>query len=128
EVLPPSPRTRGEGRGEGPTAIKLLDSPHPADRKSPPPKDRFSLLKLSPKTGRTHQLRVHLAALGHPIVGDTIYGGRIFSHPDLTFARQALHAFEITFVHPVTLQTMTLQAPPPPDFSQLLSILRVIPV
>src|SRR5437868_4720803 len=56
EVLPPSPRTRGEGRGEGPTAIKLLDSPHPADRKSPPPKDRFSLLKLSPKTGRTHQL------------------------------------------------------------------------
>jgi 23S rRNA pseudouridine1911/1915/1917 synthase len=135
EGAPFPPLPLGEGRGEGDNlrsyeqgSYELLDSPHPSDRKSPPPPPKFSLIKLSPKTGRTHQLRVHMASLGHPIVADTMYGGRIFHHSgpagDFNLNRQALHAYEITFVHPVTLQTMTLQAPLPADFRQLLSILR----
>jgi 23S rRNA pseudouridine1911/1915/1917 synthase len=97
---------------------------HPADRKSPHPPERFSLIKLHPKTGRTHQLRVHLAAIGHPIVGDTMYGGRVLSLGEFSFARQALHAYEIRFVHPGTLEAMTLHAPLPPDIRRLLEILR----
>ncbi len=88
------------------------------------PGAKFSLVKLTPKTGRTHQLRVHLAALGHPMVGDTMYGGRVFQHGDWRFERQALHAYEITFVHPGTLETMTLRAPLPPDMTRLLDLLR----
>jgi 23S rRNA pseudouridine1911/1915/1917 synthase len=85
---------------------------------------KFTLVRLSPKTGRTHQLRVHMAAIGCPIVGDTIYGGRVFETEGFRFDRQALHAFEITFVHPVTLQTMTLSAPLPQDITDLLKHLR----
>ena len=95
-----------------------------ADRKLPPPPARFALVKLTPKTGRTHQLRVHLSSIGHPIVGDTMYGGRIFQSGSLRLARQALHAFEITFTHPLTLDPLTVQAPLPPDLIELLSILR----
>jgi 23S rRNA pseudouridine1911/1915/1917 synthase len=100
------------------------------DRKLPPPPERFAFVNLSPKTGRTHQLRVHMTAIGHPMVGDTMYGGRTFeSAPDADgntwrFARQALHAAQITFVHPVTLQTMTLAAPLPPDLTELMARLR----
>jgi 23S rRNA pseudouridine1911/1915/1917 synthase len=104
---------------------QLIESSHPSDRKLPaPPAGKFALVKLSPKTGRTHQLRVHMAAIGFPMVGDTMYGGRIFEAGDFRFARQALHAYEITFVHPVTLETMTLAAPLPPDIQKLLNILR----
>ena len=102
-----------------------------ADRKNPAPPARFAFVKLTPKTGRTHQLRVHMAALGHPMVGDTIYGGRVFAAPatdpagaEFRFERQALHAAEITFVHPATLNAMTLAAPLPPDLATLLEILR----
>jgi 23S rRNA pseudouridine1911/1915/1917 synthase len=85
----------------------------------------MSLVRLSPKTGRTHQLRVHLSAIGHPIVGDTMYGGRpVHVPPDFSFERQALHAYQITFVHPTTLATMTLEAPLPTDMQTLLAILR----
>ena len=67
------------------------------------------------------------------MVGDTMYGGRIFESgvmrrpPAFRFARQALHAFEITFVHPGTLETMTLSAPLPPDMTRLMEILRPPP-
>ncbi|HVT90612.1 MAG TPA: RluA family pseudouridine synthase [Tepidisphaeraceae bacterium] len=84
---------------------------------------KYALVRLSPKTGRTHQLRVHMAAIGCPIVGDTMYGGKVFEQGNLRFARQALHAFEITFVHPGTLKTITLAAPLPADFNELLAIL-----
>ncbi len=107
-----------------PPESSLQESHFPSDRNSPRPPEKFSLVKLSPKTGRTHQLRVHLSVAGHPIVGDTMYGGRIFQHEDFRLERQALHAYEITFVHPGTLQTLTLQAPLPPDLSRLLTILR----
>ena len=120
---------RGQGSGTAP--FRLIDSPHAHDRKLPVPSGgKFSFVKLSPKTGRTHQLRVHMASVGHPMVGDTMYGGRIFEAggeagaPAFRFARQALHAYEITFVHPGTFETMTLSAPLPPDITRLAEILR----
>jgi 23S rRNA pseudouridine1911/1915/1917 synthase len=103
---------------------KLVQSSYAKDLKLPPPPGRFSFIKLSPKTGRTHQLRVHMSAIGFPMVGDTMYGGRIFESGDFRFARQALHAFEISFIHPVTLEKMTLAAPLPPDMTRLMEILR----
>jgi len=109
---------------EMPPAASLEASSFPADRNKPRPPEKFSLLKLTPKTGRTHQLRVHLAARGRPIVGDTMYGGRIFAQGDFRLERQALHAYQITFVHPGTMQNVTLTAPLPPDLSNLLNILR----
>jgi 23S rRNA pseudouridine1911/1915/1917 synthase len=57
------------------------------------------------------------------MVGDTMYGGRIFETEGFRFERQALHAFEITFVHPGSLEKMTLSAPVPPDMRQLMETL-----
>jgi len=94
------------------------------DRKLPVPPTKFSLMRLSPKTGRTHQLRVHLATIGFPIVGDTMYGGRIFEAEGFRFERQALHAHQITFVHPGTLKEMTLTAPLPEDIEKLIGHLE----
>ncbi len=110
-----------------PPAATLEHGSFPADRRHPAPPERFCFLKLSPKTGRTHQLRVHMSHKGHPMVGDTMYGGRVFQHEDWRFERQALHAYEITFVHPGTLETMTLKAPLPPDMTRLLDLLRSAP-
>ncbi len=84
----------------------------------------FAFIRLFPKTGRTHQLRVHMAAIGHPIVGDDMYGGRPFDSGQIHFHRQALHAAEISFVHPGTLKMMTLAAPVPKDMQSLLDFLR----
>lgn len=80
-----------------------------------------ALLKCFPETGRTHQIRVHLAGLGHPILGDYHYGKRFrctYRPP-----RCMLHASEITFTHPSTSQPCTLQAPLPDDFSDALHTL-----
>ena len=66
-------------------------------------------------TGRTHQIRVHLASIGHPIFGDTTYGT-----PDDTIARQALHAWRVSFPHPVSGQTLALDCPLPLDIERLL--------
>ena len=102
------------------------DNPNDKRHREPPP--GFSLIRLKPLTGRTHQLRVHLSYRGHPIVGDTMYGGRIVEyHEDgqtRHFARQALHAAEITFTHPRTLKPMTLAAPLPGDVLAVLGRLR----
>lgn len=88
-----------------------------------------SLIKLTPKTGRTHQLRVHMSHVGHPMLGDTLYGGREIHTPlpdgtPFAFTRQALHAYEITFTHPGTFKPMTLSAPLPPDFTTLAKCLE----
>jgi len=112
---------------DSPPGVMMDTGEHAADRNSPHPPGRFTFIKLSPKTGRTHQLRVHMSAIGFPMVGDTIYGGRCVQAGEFRFARQALHAAQITFVHPVTLQTMTLEAPLPPDMLELLSIFRANP-
>jgi 23S rRNA pseudouridine1911/1915/1917 synthase len=114
------------GAKEAVTRYDILeDIPAPTDGRilvdGKPPTQPFAMVKLAPKTGRTHQLRVHMSHLGHPIVGDDLYGGKHVSSPDGSweFKRQALHAFEITFVHPILLKTMTIQAPLRDDIRQL---------
>jgi len=92
----------------------------------------YALVKLMPKTGRTHQLRVHMSYIGHPIVGDTMYGGRSVSEFDLTghgssspiFTHQALHAWRIAFRHPILEKPMEIEAPFPPPFKALVQLLR----
>lgn len=91
---------------------------------SPDKSGPYSLVKLWPKTGRTHQLRVHMAAIGFPLLGDTLYGGHVFEQSAFRFERQALHALEITFTHPGTLKPMTLQAPMAQDMRELLARLE----
>ena len=81
----------------------------------------FTLLRCRPETGRTHQIRVHLAAIGLPIVGDPLYGTG-----DALLTRQALHAASLTLAHPVTAQQLALEAPLPDDLRQLLSRLELI--
>ncbi len=92
----------------------------------------YSLVHLHPKTGRTHQLRVHMSYIGHPMAGDTFYGGHYVSEVHLTGAgsdlpltnQQALHAFRIRFKHPILETNMELEAPPPEDLSRLIRLLR----
>jgi 23S rRNA pseudouridine1911/1915/1917 synthase len=63
------------------------------------------------ETGRTHQIRVHLAHIGHPLVADPLYGGAVSAGLE----RQALHAFRLAFTHPVTGRALAFQSPLPPD-------------
>ena len=84
-------------------------------------------LKLHLETGRTHQIRVHMAALGHPLLGDTLYGGghtRFEKEHSALLHGQALHAKRLTFRHPRTGETMTFECPLPADFRKLLDILE----
>jgi 23S rRNA pseudouridine1911/1915/1917 synthase len=80
-----------------------------------------ALLRCRLETGRTHQIRVHLGSLGHPLVGDPAYGKRNSIVP---FPRQALHAERLALVHPVTGKTMAWQADPPADMQELIATLR----
>lgn len=78
---------------------------------------RHTLLLLQLETGRTHQIRVHLKAIGHPVVGDLTYGST-HSHPLLN--RQFLHAYQLSFTHPTSGETLELEAPLPPDLQNVL--------
>ena len=81
------------------------------------------LMEVQILTGRSHQIRVHLAELGHPLLGDTLYGG-----PDIwvgrSVPRQMLHAWRLFFAHPVTEQPLELEAPLPEDLAGMLAHLR----
>ena len=81
----------------------------------------FTHLRCRLETGRTHQIRVHMAHLGHPLYGDTVYGAKKPA-PDMT--GQCLHAAALTFVHPRTGEQMTLECPLPAEFQRLLEKLR----
>lgn len=89
------------------------------------PLGRFSYLRLLPRTGRTHQLRVHLAHLGHPILADRLYGGDRPEGRDLPIDRQALHATRLEIQHPVDGRSRCFEAPFPEDFQQTLDRLRI---
>ena len=79
--------------------------------------DGYSLVRCELVTGRTHQIRVHLAARGWPIVGDATYGS---THTSL--ARQALHAWRITLQHPITREPLQIEAPVPLDLAGLMDL------
>ena len=78
--------------------------------------ERFTLLRLRPETGRTHQLRVHMAYLGHPLAGDWLYG----TEDKTLIARPALHSYELWFTQPITGQELHFTAPIPQDMQRLL--------
>jgi 23S rRNA pseudouridine1911/1915/1917 synthase len=80
-----------------------------------------TLVEANLVTGRTHQIRVHFAHLGHPIVGDPVYGGR---GGDPGIGRQALHAFRLQFRHPDSGREMAFEAAPPPDFADAVTRAR----
>jgi 23S rRNA pseudouridine1911/1915/1917 synthase len=84
---------------------------------------KHTLLEAHPYTGRTHQIRVHLSWLGHPVVGDADYGSR---RQRLLTDRHFLHASRLRFTHPVTGEEMTFQAPLPEKLDALLRQLRPV--
>lgn len=92
--------------------------------------DRHTLIRCSLETGRTHQIRVHMQSIGHPLAGDPVYGGRPLSLPPLlsdavkTLGRQALHAERLGLIHPVSGEAMEWQADLPQDMADLLKVLR----
>jgi 23S rRNA pseudouridine1911/1915/1917 synthase len=97
----------------------------------------FTLVKIQPRTGRTHQIRVHLLHAGCPVLADKIYGGRNAvkageidtmldrNSDELLIERQALHAFRLRFRHPRTEQWIEAEAPLPPDMRRVLESLRI---
>jgi len=96
--------------------------------------DNADFIQVNLKTGRTHQIRVHFSSIQHPILGDTVYGGRNGHHifykemtgvrKKLSIPRQMLHAHQLTFVHPKTRQGLTFEAPIPDDMQAVLDLLR----
>jgi 23S rRNA pseudouridine1911/1915/1917 synthase len=127
----------GEGAGRHATThYRVLATYAPAATEAragarPPP--LASLLELTLETGRTHQIRVHLAHIGHPLLGDPTYGaGFKASARNLSadaqaaltaLGRQALHAAELAFVHPITRKRLAFKSPLPPDLARLADAL-----
>jgi 23S rRNA pseudouridine1911/1915/1917 synthase len=99
------------------------------------PRAGLSLLRCRLVTGRTHQIRVHLASSGWPIVGDPMYGEprwTLVEDPLLAatlraFPRQALHAWRIAFMHPIARQLVTIEAPLPADLTMLMTVSGLSP-
>ena len=94
------------------------------------PDGAASLLEVDILTGRTHQIRVHMAAIGHPLLGDAVYGGPQYvawkRRPDVLgrlATRQMLHAWKLSFTHPGTGETLSFRCPPPPDFWRMALLL-----
>lgn len=76
---------------------------------------KFSVVKCKLETGRTHQIRVHMSYIGHPLLGDDLYGGNTN-----LISRQALHSYKISFVHPIMKQNVTFQTDITKDLKKLL--------
>jgi 23S rRNA pseudouridine1911/1915/1917 synthase len=100
-----------------------------------------ALMECQLETGRTHQIRVHMAHIGAPLIGDPVYGrhkgitvhGQSDAHIAGTnaaraFPRQALHAAVLGFVHPITKEALRFEAPLPEDMSELIDALRSLPI
>lgn len=91
--------------------------------------DKAALVECRLETGRTHQVRVHMGHIGHPLLGDPVYGGRKGKFSDvlakLSFRRQALHAASLGFIHPVTDERLLFDSAVPADMQELLSQLHV---
>ena len=109
----------GEGRGkQAVTRYRVLR-----------PLAESALVECRLETGRTHQVRVHMTSLGHPLLGDPVYGGTRKAHRELLkrlrFERQALHAAELGFIHPVTGETLSFKSAVPSDMQELLSALAL---
>jgi len=92
-----------------------------------------SLIDVRLETGRTHQIRVHLAHLRYPLLGDPVYGGRLAIPKGVSaeleqlirnFKRQALHAFRLSFAHPISAEPLSFEAGLPEDMTQLIDALR----
>lgn len=89
---------------------------------NPTTKETLSLVELHPKTGRTHQIRVHLQYLGHPIFADELYAGRKVSKKDRKMLERVfLHAHTISFTHPVTDKKMDFEAPLPEELQKIIA-------
>ncbi|MBU4186274.1 MAG: RluA family pseudouridine synthase, partial [Proteobacteria bacterium] len=90
--------------------------------------ERFNgatFLELDLKTGRTHQIRVHCAAINHPIVGDPVYGGKKAAKKlPTSVPRQMLHAWQLEFTHPATGEVMSFESPIPQDMEKVIEMLR----
>jgi 23S rRNA pseudouridine1911/1915/1917 synthase len=90
----------------------------------------FTLLKAEPQTGRTHQIRVHLSSIGHPVVGDTLYGApsrlRLDKGEEKTIARNFLHAADLELLHPRTREKLTFNAVLPPELDDFLKRLEAL--
>src|SRR5204862_4649793 len=98
------------------TEYKMLESFH-----------GFSLLEVKIRTGRTHQIRVHLNAIGHPVVGDDVYGERSYREFTRKFGelpRYFLHAASLGFEHPITGKPMEFHSPLPPELQKLLNSIQ----
>lgn len=81
----------------------------------------FSVVVLKLETGRTHQIRVHLSYIGHPVVGDPLYGGRV---NEVQISRQFLHAYEISFIHPIIGKKITVYSMLPEELTEILNKVR----
>jgi 23S rRNA pseudouridine1911/1915/1917 synthase len=123
-------------------SISLPIGRHPSDRKKMSTVSRKSrsaktfwkvierfnsvtFLELDLKTGRTHQIRVHCAAINHPIVGDLVYGGKkAEKNLPILVPRQMIHAWRLEFTHPATGEAMSFESPIPPDMEKVIEMLR----
>ncbi len=134
------------------TAGRTIDEPigrHPVDRKRMSVQENgkdavthftvrekfksHSLIDVRLETGRTHQIRVHMAHLRYPLLGDQVYGGRLAIPKGISaqleqlirnFKRQALHAFRLSFAHPITAEPLSFEAQLPEDMTKLIETLR----
>ena len=124
----PSPRTVEAAIGRDPSnrlRMAVVDLAHQSGKTAATTVqvldgvDRFCLVQCTLHTGRTHQIRVHMAHLGHPLLGDAVYGGA----PAGGMTRQALHAWHLAFDHPITGERIDLRSALPLDMAQAVQIL-----